>query len=48
VYAAFAVRMGLFLAVTLYAWLAVYALERLRIRLNRISPPLADKESPAC
>jgi len=40
VYAAFAARMGLFVAVTLYAWLAVYALEQLRIRrLYRISPP---------
>lgn len=38
VYAAFAVRMGLFVAVTLYAWLAVYLLEQLRTRrLNRIS-----------
>jgi hypothetical protein len=32
VYAAFAVRMGLFVAVTLYAWLAVYVLEQLRNR----------------
>ncbi len=32
VYAAFAVRMGLFIAVTLYAWLAVYVLEQIRIR----------------
>jgi hypothetical protein len=32
VYAAFFVRMGLFIAVTLYAWLAVYALEYLRER----------------
>ena len=38
VYAAFAVRMGLFVAVTLYAWLAVYALEQLRgRRLRRAS-----------
>lgn len=37
VYAAFAVRMGLFVAVTLYAWLAVYVLEQLRNRhLGRI------------
>jgi hypothetical protein len=36
VYAAFLVRMGLFLAVTLYAWLAVYGLDYLRNRsLNR-------------
>jgi len=32
VYAAFAVRMGLFIAVALYAWLAVYLLEQLRSR----------------
>jgi len=32
VYAAFAVRMGLFVAVTIYAWLAVYLLEHLRMR----------------
>jgi len=32
VYAAFLVRMGLFVAVTLYAWLAVYVLEQLRSR----------------
>ena len=42
VYAAFAVRMGLFVAVTLYAWLAVYVLEQLRNRhLGRIFVPLA-------
>lgn len=32
VYAAFAVRMSLFVAVTLYAWMAVYTLEHLRSR----------------
>lgn len=32
VYKAFAVRMGLFVAVTLYAWMAVYFLERWRQR----------------
>ncbi len=32
VYSAFMVRMGLFVAVTLYAWLAVYVLEYLRVR----------------
>ena len=32
VYQAFVVRMGLFVAVTLYAWLAVYLLEQLRTR----------------
>jgi hypothetical protein len=44
VYTAFAVRLGLFIAVTLYAWLAVYALEHLRNRrrgrLARSSPDL--------
>lgn len=45
VYAAFFVRMGLFVAVTLYAWLAVYALEYLRTRhLARV----ATAESPRC
>ena len=40
VYAAFAVRMGLFVAVTLYAWMAIYILEQLRARSNaRISQP---------
>lgn len=39
VYIAFAVRMGLFIAVTLYAWMAVYVLEYLRTRrLGRASP----------
>ena len=46
VYAAFAVRMGLFVAVTLYAWLAVYVLEHLRTRhLRRISLPVPGTES---
>ena len=46
VYAAFAVRMGLFVAVTLYAWLAVYVLEQLRKRhLGRSFVPLAKTES---
>ena len=35
VYAAFAVRMGLFIAVTLYAWAAIFALEQLRARRIR-------------
>lgn len=36
VYAAFLVRMGLFLVVTLYAWLAIYGLDYLRNRrINR-------------
>ena len=45
VYTAFAVRMGLFFAVTLYAWLAVSALEWLRERRRRKhhrSPPPAE------
>ena len=47
VYAAFAVRMGLFVAVTLYAWLAVYVLEQLRThRLSRVSLPAPDSEAP--
>jgi len=36
VYAAFLVRMGLFIAVTGYAWLAVYVLEQLRSRHIRL------------
>ena len=35
VYTAFAVRMGLFIAVTLYAWLAVVLLEDWRERYHR-------------
>jgi hypothetical protein len=39
VYAAFFVRLGLFIAVTIYAWFAVDFLEFVRIRrLNRLSP----------
>lgn len=49
VYAAFIVRMGLFVAVTLYAWLAVYVLEFLRTRhLGRKSPSIKDTELPTC
>jgi len=49
VYAAFAVRMGLFVAVTLYAWLAVYVLEHLRTRrLRRLPLPVPDSEAPRC
>jgi hypothetical protein len=49
VYKAFAVRMGLFVAVTLYAWLAVYALEQLRTRrLSRRALSLADMRSSRC
>jgi DUF2955 family protein len=35
VYQAFAVRLGLFIAVTLYAWLAIAVLEKLRLRPHR-------------
>ena len=38
VYTAFAVRMGLFIAVTLYAWLAIAALERYRARGLAVRP----------
>jgi hypothetical protein len=48
VYAAFAVRMGLFVAVTLYAWLAVSVLEYLRTRRIRRGASLSpDRETPA-
>jgi hypothetical protein len=49
VYTAFAVRMGLFVAVTLYAWLAVYVLEYLRTRrLSRVAPSPQNKEPSRC
>ncbi len=49
VYMAFAVRMGLFVAVTLYAWLAVYLLEQLRTRrIGRVAPSSRDGEMPVC
>jgi len=49
VYAAFFVRLGLFVAVTLYAWLALYLLEFLRTRrLNRIDPPMKNTELTTC
>ena len=49
VYMAFAVRMGLFVAVTFYAWLAVYALEYLRTRrIRRVASLSQDMETPAC
>ena len=49
VYTAFMVRMGLFIAVTLYAWLAVYLLECLRERrVDRASRSLEATGSPAC
>ena len=44
VYTAFAVRMGLFVAVTLYAWLAVFVLEHLRTR-RRAASLLQNMES---
>jgi hypothetical protein len=40
-YEAFAVRFSLFVAVTLYAWLAIVALERLRARRRGVTPTLA-------
>ena len=49
VYKAFAVRMGLFIAVTLYAWLAIRVLEELRTRHQERLPLLpTETESPAC
>lgn len=49
VYMAFAVRMGLFVAVTFYAWLAVYALEYLRTRrIRRVAALSQNMETPAC
>jgi hypothetical protein len=48
VYAAFFVRMGLFVAVTLYAWLAVDILEHLRSRrLKRVVPSQPQTETEA-
>jgi len=49
VYTAFLVRMGLFVAVTLYAWLAVYILEYLRERrVHRAAGAVDKMELPAC
>jgi hypothetical protein len=49
VYKAFAVRMSLFVAVTLYAWLAIHILEQLRTRHQKRLPlPLTETESPVC
>lgn len=49
VYMAFAVRMGLFVAVTSYAWLAVYLLEQLRTRrIGRVAASSRDGEMPVC
>jgi len=48
VYKAFAVRMGLFVAVTIYAWLAVVSLEWWRGRLDRRQSSFTSgKEMPA-
>ena len=49
VYAAFFSRMGLFIAVTFYAWLAVYFLEYLRTRRRqKLAPRISDTESSLC
>ncbi len=49
VYQAFAVRMGLFIGVTLYAWLALSVLERLRDRRRAPKPLLIpEMEPPRC
>jgi len=49
VYAAFAVRMGLFIAVTLYAWLALEFLEYLRTRRARRAKSMRDEpETSPC
>ena len=49
VYAAFAVRMGLFVAVTLYAWLAIVVLEQWRNRhICRHSRKLTTTEPSRC
>jgi hypothetical protein len=49
VYTAFLVRMGLFVAVTLYAWLAIYVLEHLRERRgNRAAGASLKMGSAAC
>lgn len=46
VYKAFAVRMGMFIAVTVYAWAAIVLLEFLRTRrLQRLTLPSTDMES---
>jgi hypothetical protein len=49
VYKAFALRTGLFVAVTLYAWLAIHVLEQLRARrLGRPARSLPDMEPSRC
>ena len=47
-YAAFASRMTRFVAVMLYAWLAIFLREQLRSRLPRVSPPRPQMEEPPC
>ena len=44
VYKAFAVRMSLFVAVALYAWGAVWALELIRNRRSRKAPRAAQNQ----
>ncbi len=44
VYASFLTRMGLFVALTLYAWMALYAMERLRDWRQRPAPPTKIQE----
>ena len=46
VYKAFAVRMSLFVAVTLYAWTAIVVLERLRTRRRKRSSPIPANGAP--
>jgi hypothetical protein len=41
VYQAFAVRLGLFIAVTLYAWFVIELLERWRTRRQSRSPAVS-------
>jgi hypothetical protein len=49
VYQAFAVRLGLFVLVTLYAWVAILLLEQLRARHLRRAPPTHTvQESSRC
>jgi len=45
VYAAFWGRMGLYVAVTLYAWAAVYLLEHLKARQKQPPPPITYQPS---
>jgi len=45
VYQAFAVRMNLMVAVSLYAWITVLALDQMRARLRKTSTPLAARSA---